>query len=207
MLWLGFNLHAEEAKHSRSPTQRSSCGTRWTRRKPSAGEGPSCWKRGQWKMNSAESSRGSVSDSRRPPVKVGGPRSYGWRDMPNKILIPLQSFVSCFLESLVNRRAAVGTIEGLWRGYSSACPKGAICWAPVAVTQAGGGSSVLTFLCAKDQTNENCEHRSDIQQNFPHTMKGIPWHVFPTAFFPSCPSALFPRTWALPKPRMPGFRT
>ena len=49
-------------------------------------------------MNSAESSCGSASDSRRPLVKVGGPRSYGWRDMPNKILIPLQSLISCFLE-------------------------------------------------------------------------------------------------------------
>ena len=34
-------------------------------------------------MNSAESSRGPVSDSRRPPVKVRGPRSYGWRDLYN----------------------------------------------------------------------------------------------------------------------------
>ena len=49
-------------------------------------------------MNSAESPRGSASDSRRPPVKVGGPRSYGWRDMPNEILTPLQSLVSHFLE-------------------------------------------------------------------------------------------------------------
>ena len=55
-------------------------------------------------MKSAESSRGSVSDSRRPPVKVGGPRSYGFRDMPNKILIPLQSLISCFLESPTNRQ-------------------------------------------------------------------------------------------------------
>ena len=68
-----------------------------------------------------------VSDSRRPPVKKGGPRSYGWRDMPNEILIPLQSLVSCFLEPPVNRQVAGGTNEGLWRGYSSACPKGAIC--------------------------------------------------------------------------------
>ena len=35
---------------------------------------------------------------RRPPIKVGGPHSYGWKDMPNKILIPLQSLISCFLE-------------------------------------------------------------------------------------------------------------
>ena len=70
-------------------------------------------------MNSTESPRGSASDSRRPPVKVGGPRSYVWRDMPNKILIPLQSLISRFLEPPANRRAAVGAIEGLWRGYSS----------------------------------------------------------------------------------------
>ena len=75
--------------------------------------------------------------------------------MPNEILIPLQSLVSGFLELPANRRAAVGAIEGLWRGYSSACPKGTICWAPVAVTQAGGGSSVPTLLCAKNQANEN----------------------------------------------------
>ena len=29
-----------------------------------------------------------------------------------------------------------------------------ICWAPVAVAQAGGGSSVLNLICAKDQANE-----------------------------------------------------
>ena len=82
--------------------------------------------------------------------------------MPNKILIGLQSLFSCFLEPSVNRRAAVGTIEGLWRGCSLVCPKGTICWVPVAVTQAGGGSSVLTLLCAKNQAYENCEHRSGI---------------------------------------------
>ena len=49
----------------------------------------------------------------------------------------------------MNRRAAVGAIEGLWRGYSLVCPKGTIFCAPVAVTQAGGSSSVLTLLCAK----------------------------------------------------------
>ena len=131
-------------------------------RKPSAGEvtrGPSCCKRGQRKMKSAENSHSSVSDSRRPLVKVGDSRSYGWRDMTNKILIPLQSLISCFLEPPMNRRVTVGSTEGLWRGYSLVCPKGTICWVPIAVTQAGGGSSVLTLLCAKNQTNENCERR------------------------------------------------
>ena len=114
------------------------------------------------KTNSAESSCGSVSDSRRPLVKVADPRSYGWSDTPNKILIPLQSLVYCFLEPPTNRQAAVGTTEGLWRGYSLVCPKGTICWAPVAVTQAGGGSSILNLLCAEDQTSKNCEHMSGI---------------------------------------------
>ena len=50
-------------------------------KKPSAGEDWSCWKPGQQKTNSAGSSRSPVSDSRRPPVKVRGPRSHGWRDL------------------------------------------------------------------------------------------------------------------------------
>ena len=36
---------------------------------------------GTAKTNLAESSHGSVSDCRRPPIKVGGPRSYGWKDI------------------------------------------------------------------------------------------------------------------------------
>ena len=83
--------------------------------------------------------------------------------MPNKILIPILSLVSCFFEPPVNRRVAVGATEGLWRGCSSVCPKGStISWAPVAIAQEGRGPSVLTFLYAKDQANENCEHRSGI---------------------------------------------
>ena len=103
----------------------------------------------------------AVSDPRRPPVKVRGPRSSGWRDMPNEILIPVQSLIPCYLEPPANRRAAEGTTEGLWRAYSSACPKGAICRAPVAVTQAGGGSSVLSLL-RQGSDQRNSEHRSDI---------------------------------------------
>ena len=75
------------------------------------------------------------------------------------------------------------------RGYSSVYPKGStICWAPVAVTQASGGSSALNLLCAKDQVNENCEHMSGILQIFPQVTKGSPWHVFPIVFS-SCTSA------------------
>ena len=83
--------------------------------------------------------------------------------MSNEILIPLQSLISCFLEPPVNRRTAVGAAEGLWRGYSPVCPEGSIIFCTlVTVAQAGGGSSVLNFLCAKDHANENCEHGSGI---------------------------------------------
>ena len=58
----------------------------------------------------------------------------------------------------------------------------------VAVAQVDGGSSVLNLLCAKDQANENCEHRSGIQQIFWQVMKDFPQHIFPTTFS-SCPSA------------------
>ena len=83
--------------------------------------------------------------------------------MANKILIPLQAPVACLLEHPANRRVEVGAIEELWRGYSPVCYKGStVLCALVAVAQAGGDSSVLNLLCAKDQANENCEHRSGI---------------------------------------------
>ena len=61
-------------QHSLSPTQRKLLQWKLMQRKPSTGEvtrSPVCWKLGQWKTNSAESSHSSVSDSRRPLVKVG----------------------------------------------------------------------------------------------------------------------------------------
>ena len=51
----------------------------------------------------------------------------------------------------------------------------------VAVAQVSGDSSILNLLCAKDQANENCEHRSQI---FQQVMKRIPLHVFPLIFPP-----------------------
>ena len=74
--------------------------------------------------------------------------------MANKILIPLQSLISYFLKPSLNSQATVS---------APGCPKGStICSALVAVAQVGGGPSVLNILCAKDQTNENSEHRSGI---------------------------------------------
>ena len=74
--------------------------------------------------------------------------------MANKILIPLQSLISCVLDPLANRQAVMG---------APVCLEGStICSALVAVAQVGRGPSVLNILCAKDQTNENSEHRSGI---------------------------------------------
>ena len=82
--------------------------------------------------------------------------------MANKILIPLQSLISCFLELPVNEQHWV-QLRDSGRGYSPVCPEGStICCTLVAVTQAGEGSSVLNPLRAKDQANENCEHGSGI---------------------------------------------
>ena len=103
---------------------------------------------GTAKTISAESSRGSVSDSRRSPIGVGGPHPYGWKDIwLKKILIPLQFLISCFLEPPENRRVEVGATEGLWQ----VCPEGSpICCALVPVVQVGEGSSALNLLCAKE---------------------------------------------------------
>ena len=58
--------------------------------------------------------------------------------MANKVLISLQTLVSCFLKPAVNRRAAVGAL---------ACPKGStVCSALVAVAQAGGVLLSLIFF-------------------------------------------------------------
>ena len=86
---------------------------------------------------------------RRPLVKVGGPRSHGWKDMANKTLIPLQSLISCFLNSLQTGEQQWVQLKDSGRGYL------------VVVAQVSGDFSVLN-LCAKDQANENCEHRSGI---------------------------------------------
>ena len=116
--------------------------------------------------------------------------------MANKILIPLQSLISCFLEPPANRPMAVGAIEGLWRGYSPVCLKGSIILcALVAIAQVGEGSSVLNLLCAEDQADENCEHRSGIFSRFSSRL----WRGFLSTFF----SLLFPPILQFLSPSMP----
>ena len=83
--------------------------------------------------------------------------------MTNKMFISLQSLISCFLQPPVNRRAAEGQNEGHWQGYSPVYPGGStIHCALVAAAQVDEYSSVLNLLCARDQANENCGHRSGI---------------------------------------------
>ena len=114
--------------------------------------------------------------------------------MANKILIPLQSLISCFLRSPVNSKWQWVQLRDSGKGYSPVCPKGsAICYTLVTVSQVDKGSSVLNLLCANHQANENCWHRSGIYQFFQQVMKGIPQHVFPTAFsfHPSAPLSIY----------------
>ena len=91
LLWLTFNLvQTTSAQPPRGRGQtaearlgESSHGGSWMWRKPSTVEVTRslvCWKPGQQKQM-AESSRGSFSHSRRPPVGVGSPHPYGWKDV------------------------------------------------------------------------------------------------------------------------------
>ena len=71
------------------------------------------------------------------------------------------------------------------------CPEGStILCTLIAVTQAGGGSSVLNLLCVKDQANENCEHRIFLA-DFPAGYEGDSLARFSHCFFlPSFMSSL-----------------
>ena len=81
----------------------------------------------------------------------------------NKILIPLQSLVSCFLKPLWKGKWQWVQLRDSGRGYPPACPEGStVCCALVAIAQVDEGSSPLNLLCVKNQANENCEHRSGI---------------------------------------------
>ena len=95
--------------------------------------------------------------------------------MADKILIPLQSLICCFLKPPANKWAAVGALG---------CPEASTIWGVlVAVAQASRGSSVFNLLCAKDQTNENCGHRSGYLAYFPAGYEGDCSACFSHCFF------------------------
>ena len=79
-----FDPHKAEAKHSRSPTWRKLSQWKLNAKKIQFSESdkkPSMPETRTAITNLASSSHGSVSDSSRPPVKVEGPCSYGWKDI------------------------------------------------------------------------------------------------------------------------------
>ena len=129
------------ARHNRSPTWQRLLQWKPDVKKTQYREvtrGPSCWKLGQGKTNSAESSLDSVSDSRRPPVKVKGPRPSGWKDiwLTNLNSFTISSFLSPWTpcEQVSRSGCSWGTWHGLlprvsWRLHyllclSSCCPNG-----------------------------------------------------------------------------------
>ena len=83
--------------------------------------------------------------------------------MANKILIPLQPLISCFLKPLWTGKRQWVQLRDVGKGYSPVCPEGSttLCIL-VAVAQVGESSSVINLLCAKDQPNGNCGHRAGI---------------------------------------------
>ena len=81
---------------------------------------------GNWDMEKLTQQKAHKTQSRFQKISGLGRRSsLLWLEghMPNKILFPLQSFISCFFEPPMNRQVEVDATEGLWRGYSSVCPK------------------------------------------------------------------------------------
>ena len=73
-----------ETEHNRSPTWRKLTWWKLNAKKiqcSGSEKKPSILETGTAKTDSAESSRSSVSYSRRPSVKVGGPHAYGWKDI------------------------------------------------------------------------------------------------------------------------------
>ena len=57
----------------------------------------------------------------------------------------------------------MGANEGLWQGlFRGVSQRLHYLLCPSSCCQVGEGSSVLNLLCAKDQANENCGHRSGI---------------------------------------------
>ena len=79
--------------------------------------------------------------------------------MPNKILIPLQSLISYFLEPL---QTSGWRWEQVRDSGGATLSQRHYMLSPSSCYPSQWGFFVLNLLCAKDQANENCEHRSGI---------------------------------------------
>ena len=103
-----------------------------------------CWKPGQQKQT-WQKTQAAQSDSRRPPVKLGGPHPYGCKDIwltKSYFLYHLFFLVSTnTCEQVIGNGCNLGTLAG---ATARVCvPKALLTAAP---TQAGEGSSVLNLF-------------------------------------------------------------
>ena len=115
--WLG--PLSGEAKHSRSPTQWKLMLWKLNAKKIQCSGGdkkPSVMETRTTKANLAENSSSSVSDSRRPPVKLGGPHPYGCKDIwltKSYFLYHLFFLVSTnTCEQVIGNGCTLGTLAG-----------------------------------------------------------------------------------------------
>ena len=115
--------------------------------------------------------------------------------MANKILMPLQPLISCFLKPPANRWAAVGAIEDSGWSYSPVGPEGStVCCALVAVAQQVRVLLPLIFLVPEIRPMKTVS----IGQAFSR-FSGRLWMGFLNVFFP----LHFPPILQLSSPSMP----
>ena len=165
----------ERPSTAEAQLSKSSHGGRWTWRKPSTGEVTENPAQGKWQKAQHAGYQDSKNKLSRKLtwLSLRFQKTFGWgrKSSPswlegyiaNKILIPLQSLVSCFLKTLWTGKWQWVQLRDSGRGYLPVCPEGStICCALVAIAQVDEGSSALNLLCVKDQANENWEHRSGI---------------------------------------------
>ena len=111
------------------------------------------------KMNSCN----SVSDFRRPPVKVRSPHPCGWKDIWLKKCNSYKPLISCLLKPLWTGEWQWMQLRvSVWDYFPMYPESSTIHCTLVAIGQAGEGSFVLNLLCAKDPVKEYCGHRSGI---------------------------------------------
>ena len=131
--FLGFNLVEITSAQGRGQAQQKPNSAKTPVVEAECEENPAQWK---WQEAQHAGNQDSKNKLSRKLMwfSLRFQKTFGWGrkssplwlegHMANKILIPLQSFVSFFLKLSVNRRAAVGAVEGLWQGLLSTCCPG-----------------------------------------------------------------------------------
>ena len=193
MPWLGFNLaettsaqppwgrgHAQQKPNSvKSPTVEGECKENPVQRKWQ--EAQHAGKRDNKNKLGRKLTRLSL---REPPVKVGGLRSYGWKDIQltkSQFLYNL-SFLVSLIPQWIDEQQWVH-LRDFGRGYL------------VAIVQGGGGSSVLNLLVPRIRPMKTVS-TGWVFSRF--SSRGL-WRGFLSMFFP----LLFPPILHLLFPSMP----